>query len=115
MEGFEPPIRLPVYLISNQAPSAGLGHISFRRPTNPRQHGDVNTLVRALTWDGLRAVYAFRGVGDGGGFMGTGRGLFALALSAGVVLPGQAAAAEGAALAPDDSALLRILADLASS
>ena len=28
MEGFEPPIPLPVYLISNQAPSARLGHIS---------------------------------------------------------------------------------------
>ena len=27
-EGFEPPVRLPVHLISSQAPSTGLGHLS---------------------------------------------------------------------------------------
>src|SRR3990167_2871656 len=42
MEGFEPPIWLPLYLISNQAPSAGLGHISTTTrvlivPFRPRQ------------------------------------------------------------------------------
>ena len=27
-EGFEPPVRFPVHLISSQAPSTGLGHLS---------------------------------------------------------------------------------------
>src|SRR4051794_28281256 len=30
-EGFEPPSRFPVNLISSQAPSTGLGHLSARR------------------------------------------------------------------------------------
>ena len=29
-EGFEPPVRFPVHLISSQAPSTGLGHLSAR-------------------------------------------------------------------------------------
>ena len=30
-EGFEPPVRFPVHLISSQAPSTGLGHLSAFR------------------------------------------------------------------------------------
>ena len=29
-EGFEPPVRFPVHLISSQAPSTGLGHLSAK-------------------------------------------------------------------------------------
>ena len=38
-EGFEPPVRFPVHLISSQAPSTGLGHLSAQNQLVSRFRG----------------------------------------------------------------------------
>jgi hypothetical protein len=54
-EGFEPPVPFRAHLISSQAPSAGLGHLSINksiayrpRPFNPRSRDTSGTLKKGL-------------------------------------------------------------------